>query len=171
MGSRSRIPPSPRARTQYFAWLSIRTGGALSPSRCAILPERECDECAASRDSSSASEASAAGWSLSGLAALAGSLRESCNARSGGEGGCGPPMPDARRPTHLLCALAFYSDEEASARALWVAQRGGEVRTAHDTQLDVAVFDECEADGVLLAEEEALGAVDRVERPHPYQRV
>jgi hypothetical protein len=68
--------------------------------------------------------------------------------------------------TDLLCALALDGDEEASTIALWVAQRCGEVRAAHDAELDVAILDERETDGVLLAAEEALGTVDRIEGPH-----
>jgi len=68
--------------------------------------------------------------------------------------------------TDLFCALALDGDEEASTIALWVTQRCREVRAAHDAEFDVAVLDERETDGVLLAEEEALGAVDRIEGPH-----
>ena len=81
---------------------------------------------------------------------------------SAGEGG---------RCAHLLCALALYGDEQAPALALWVAQRCGEVRAPHHTQLDVAVLDERETDGILLADEEALGTVDWIEHLHPCARL
>lgn len=68
--------------------------------------------------------------------------------------------------TDLLCALALDGDEEASAFARWIAQRCGKVRAAHHADLDVIVLDERETDGVLLAEEETLCAVDRIEGPH-----
>jgi len=68
--------------------------------------------------------------------------------------------------TDLFCALAFDGDEEASTLTLWLAQRCGKVRAAHNAEFDVAVLDERETDGVLLAAEETLGAVDRIEGPH-----
>jgi len=68
--------------------------------------------------------------------------------------------------TDLLCALALDGDEQASTLAPWIAQRCGEVRAAHHADLDVVVLDERETDSVLLAEEETLGAVDRIEGPH-----
>ena len=68
--------------------------------------------------------------------------------------------------TDLLCALALDGDEEASTLARWIAQRCGEVRAAHYADLDVVVLDERETDGVLLASDEALRAIDRIEGPH-----
>ena len=68
---------------------------------------------------------------------------------------------------HLEGALALDGDEEAAARAGRVARRHRQVRAAHDADLDLAVLDEGEADGELLAAQEALGAVDGVQRPVP----
>ena len=55
--------------------------------------------------------------------------------------------------------------------ALWVAQRSGEVWAPHHTHLDVAVLDERETAGILLADEEAIGTVDWIERPNPCARI
>ena len=41
----------------------------------------------------------------------------------------------------------------------------GEIRTGQHPDLDVAVFDQCEAYGVLAAAQKAFRAVDRIERP------
>lgn len=46
----------------------------------------------------------------------------------------------------------------------------GEVRAAQHADLDGSVFDQGEADGVLAAAEEALGAVDGVQGPDPAVR-
>ncbi len=64
-------------------------------------------------------------------------------------------------------------EEDAAVRGARVPCVGGEgggvvdweVRAAEDAELDGAVFDEREADGVLAAAEEAHGAVDGVEGP------
>lgn len=70
----------------------------------------------------------------------------------------------------LVRALAAHSDEEAAARAGGVGGGDGEVRAADDAELGAGVDDEREADGVLLAAQEALRAVDRVEASKPEVR-
>ena len=75
------------------------------------------------------------------------------------------------RCTHLLCAIAFtVTTGTALTLTLWVAQQSGEVRAPHRTQLDVSVLEERETAGILLADEEAIGTVDWIERPHPCAR-
>lgn len=48
---------------------------------------------------------------------------------------------------------------------------GGQVGAGEDTEVDVAFDDECEADGVLLVAQKALGAVDGVDGPEAAGRV
>ena len=69
----------------------------------------------------------------------------------------------------LVRALPAHRDEDAAPRAGGAGGGGGgdgEVRAAHDAELDAGVDEEREADGVLLAAEETFGAVDGVEGPH-----
>jgi hypothetical protein len=51
VGMRRYIPPSPRARHPYLAWLSIRIGGRVMPRMEEMVSVVECEECAASTDS------------------------------------------------------------------------------------------------------------------------
>ena len=67
-------------------------------------------------------------------------------------------------------ALAADGDEDAAARAGGVGGVVREVGAAHDAQDGLGVDDEGEADGVLLAAEEAFCAVDGVEGPHAWMK-
>ena len=68
--------------------------------------------------------------------------------------------------THLLSTAAADGDEDAALLAVGLGGVDVQVGAADRADLDLAVDDEREADRVLPAAEEALRAVDRVERPH-----
>lgn len=58
--------------------------------------------------------------------------------------------------------------EEDTLLAFWLRGVDGEVGAAEGADLDGPVDDEGETDCILVAAEEALCAVDWVERPYPY---
>ena len=70
--------------------------------------------------------------------------------------------------THLLCTAAADGDEDAALLAVGLGGVYVQVGAADRADLDLAVDDEREADRVLPAAEEALRAVDRIERPHAW---
>ena len=70
----------------------------------------------------------------------------------------------------MECALAAHGDEDAASCPVWRRSGDGEVGAADHAELDAGVDDEGEADSVLFATEETLGAVNRVERPKPCGR-
>ena len=67
--------------------------------------------------------------------------------------------------------LTAGSDKEATTRAVGVCRVGREIGAAYNAELDVRVLYERETDSVLLAAEEALGAVDGVECPETCSRL
>lgn len=67
--------------------------------------------------------------------------------------------------THLESSLALDSDEDGTLLSFGVLGVKRKVGATHDTNNNLSVFQQSEADGVLSTAEETLGAVDRVERP------
>lgn len=72
--------------------------------------------------------------------------------------------------THLESTLTADGDKEGALVPLGPFRVDGQVGAAHDADDDLTVLDQAEADGVLPAAEEALGPIDRVERPVPALR-
>ena len=155
------MSPSPRAIEQYLACESMRTLGLVIWRMDAMRAFVPWSEWPASTDSQNEA-AERSEMAAIEIGESVGDVSERCE----GKGWRG--FAAKRRLsvcTHLERALALDGDKDDSLLALGVLEVDREVRAAHHSDDDLAVEQEPEADGVLSTTEEALGSINRVQRP------
>jgi hypothetical protein len=73
--------------------------------------------------------------------------------------------------TYLVCTVTLDGHEESTPRTIRLGSVLRQVGTSYDPKLDLRVDDEGEADSVLLASEETLGPIDRIQTPEALRKV